>query len=162
MTVRNLFDEFKLWCPNYPFGYDAKMESHYRNKVEQVKALNRIKLNNPITPPDAEKVIQYNEWRGSRAPSGFADLPEKIQGIIGKILENHLEITDMWVCGSYASGSWIDENTEDSYKELKREVKGKSKISDLDLIIKPEVFLGEYEMKIDICHFPQNNVIKVK
>lgn len=130
--------------------------------LSQLNKLARIKGENPYIPPDPEKVRQYNEWRESRAPSSITDLPEKIQDVIGKILENHPEITDMWVCGSYASGSWIDENTEDVYKDLKKEVKRKCKISDLDLIIKPNVFLGEYEMKIDVCRFPQNNVIKVK
>lgn len=132
------------------------------NIQERLDRLNAIKVNNPGVFPDPKKVRQYNEWRERRKPGEFTDLPEKVQVIIGKILENHPEITDMWLCGSYASGSWIDETTSEVEKTLKKEVKGRCKISDLDLIINPNVLLGEYEMKIDICRFPQNDVLKVK
>lgn len=162
MTARDVFEEFKAYHPHHRFGYDPTKVEFYKIRIERAKAFERIKQENPYRPPDPKKVRQYNEWKRWRKPGKFTDLPEKVRGVIYKILENHPEITAMWVCGSYASGSWIDEYTWNVYMDLKKEVKGRAKISDLDLIIEPNIELGEYEMKIDICRFPQNDVLKVK
>lgn len=87
---------------------------------------------------------EFNDWKESRKVTSFNGLPQSFQ----KELKEFICVynpDDVYIMGSYANGDWITEDTPQYFKDLKKRIKYKNKVSDLDIIVEPDV--GVYTFK---------------
>lgn len=79
-----------------------------------------------------------------KAAEDRKELPSYVMAKIEKcakyILEKYPEIRELYLIGSYANGTYVDENTSDEFKELKRKALVRVKTSDFDFETKPLLF----------------------
>lgn len=64
----------------------------------------------------------------------------KIEKCVEYILQKYPDIKELYLIGSYANGTYVDENTSDEFKELKRKALVRVKTSDFDFETKPLLF----------------------
>lgn len=87
---------------------------------------------------------EFNDWKESRKVTRVNQLPETLQNELKEFIEIY-DPTTIYLIGSYANGDWITEDTPQYFKDLKKKIKYKDKISDLDIIVEPDV--GIYTFK---------------
>lgn len=83
------------------------------------------------------------------------EVQEKILFSLKKVLYLYPDIEKIWLVGSFAKGDWVDESTYNDmpeFVELRNKVKGKEKLSDIDLLTEPmKIKRIEGSPKIDLC-----------
>ena len=89
----------------------------------------------PAKLPSAEQRKEFDLWKESRRPKTIEDLPEGVKERL-KVL-NKLPLQFVYIAGSYAVGSWIDESSSESEKELRFLCTRKKGLSDLDIYTIP-------------------------
>lgn len=84
-------------------------------------------------------LAKYEQWKSSQRKEDPYHLPisHTLKWIVQKILKEAPDTKTIYLTGSYASGSYITEDTPQQFRELKRRVKNKSNISDIDIVIEP-------------------------
>ena len=89
-----------------------------------------------IIPP--ELLESYNKIKYERKVDRIEEFPEYIRRKLFTIvreLEKKYGQTEMYLTGSYAAGSWIDEKSSQEFLVLKLQKKNHIKLSDFDIII---------------------------
>jgi len=155
---QGVFKKFMEVCPNHPFPFNEGMMRTYLRYIgfATLQTEERARGYSPPTP--VELLLAYELVKASRRPRRLEDLPKAII----KVLEDIAKKVDrLVVCGSYASGAWIDNDTPDFFVDLKKRVKGKNKTSDLDLIVYPEIEL-KYHIAIDLCSSSEKDQLIIK
>lgn len=111
-------------------------------------------------------VIDYTEYLNQADLR--KDLPkyiqEKIRSCVEHILSLYPETEEISLIGSYSDGTYIDENTSEKFKQLKKQIIGKIKISDFDfelLPLKYDFFTSKDGRKIHLGKDRNNHKIKV-
>ena len=102
-----------------------------------------------------------NQWETKRRFGTKENIPnyilEKINIRIKKILEKHPDVTEIWLTGSYASGSYIDERSTEEDHMHKGMLKTEVRISDFDFRTVP-VVIDRFE---DIDINPNRNLYEI-
>lgn len=68
----------------------------------------------------------------------YPDHP-KVKAALNRLIENNPEVQKVYLTGSFLRGDWIDEETDDVFIAIKKTLRGKAKISDVDFITEPIV-----------------------
>ena len=88
-----------------------------------------------------------------------AQAQEKIKIHVEHLLSNYPEIELIYLRGSWASGQWITDETDEDYKQLKLEVQGKNTNSDFDYICLPYQERFSEIKEIDLQSGPNSGII---
>lgn len=103
-----------------------------RSRHDRLKAQQKIKEEFGYTPEIAPYLAAAEERKQ------WPDyVKAKIEKCVEYILERHPSIKGLHLIGSYAAGTYIDENTPDDFKELKRKAGARVKLSDFDFETEP-------------------------
>ena len=86
----------------------------------------------------------FNEWKESRKINSIPELPLKFRDQLDRFIKKY-HPTKITLIGSFANGDWITEDTPQYYRNLKRQIKYKDKISDLDIIVEPHPGISNFD-----------------
>ena len=100
---------------------------------------------------------EFNDWKESRKVTSIEELPKTFQEQLNRFIELYKPL-EIYLIGSYANGDWITKDTPQYFKDLKKRIKYKNKISDLDVIVKPDPGIRNFE---DL-HINQINIQGIK
>lgn len=64
-------------------------------------------------------------------------IPDIVFSKLEILLSHYPDTNKVWLCGSYANGTYVDKNTPQEIIELRKRYKGKSGLSDIDFKIEP-------------------------
>lgn len=87
---------------------------------------------------------EFNEWKESRKVTSIDQLPSRLQDQLKEFIELY-NPSKIWIYGSYYNGDWIDIDTPQYYRNLKKQIKYKDKISDLDIIVEPPIEITTFK-----------------
>lgn len=86
----------------------------------------------------------YQEWIQSRKITSIDQLPTRYQDRLYEFIEVYCP-DKIYLVGSFAEGDWIDEDTPQYYRDKKKQIKYKDKVSDLDIVVEPDPGIIFYE-----------------
>ena len=144
MNRKNVLE--RLYLKVCPFGKKATAKGMLENEIlghiETYIDNTKMKLENvPIV--NFSLIYEYEKWRRARIKNDWKKLPsidkQKIEIALNKLLIKYPQVTKVWLTGSYANGDYINEFMPSYYLDLKKKVKGKSKISDVDFVTEPVI-----------------------
>lgn len=89
-------------------------------------------------------ISQFNKWINSRKIRSIEDLPEQFQKELKEFIALY-KPDKIYLVGSFYNGDWITDKTPQKFRELKKQVKYKDKLSDLDIVVEPDIDLTNYK-----------------
>ncbi len=102
-----------------------------------------------VAATKAEK-DKWSAFVEKRRPQKFSDLPKNIKDKVREVKNTIKEMVPeakVALVGSYAKGTWIDENTPEEFVKLKEKVLGKKGRSDFDFMVESETNFDIKEIK---------------
>lgn len=85
----------------------------------------------------------YVQWAQGRKITSIDQLPKNLQKDLYKFIAEYNPLK-IYLVGSYANGEWIIEETPQFYKDEKKRIRYKNKISDLDIVVEPDPNINFY------------------
>lgn len=117
-----------------------------------------------IPEPSLERIEVYEKWKESRRVNSFCDFNESEKAEICAAVDMYADtfggIRKVWVSGSYASGSWMNEHCSEEDRRIRRIKKRDRHISDIDLITEPRYESMEIN-NVDFISFEKENKVLI-
>ena len=140
----SLYALYRKYCPGSRLTEGQVSESAMRMAIEVGKANAKKRREDAVAPPAQSDVDRYETWKASRAIRSAHQLDFRIRQRIIEALTKYEALAgpvrQLYLSGSYTAGSWIDEDTPDEERALRRMFKFKSGVSDID--VRPEPYHG--------------------
>lgn len=159
-----LYDKYKAACPNSVLGKGQVTPGAMRGVIRTAERNERQKADNLVALPSKAEILAYEQWKSRRAVRSIDDLRQRERQEIGqainKYLAAHPNTKAVYLSGSYAAGSWIDEFSTEKDRAIRSRHKICKPVSDIDLI--PVPFYGAMQVgRVEFTEVPKGKRVLV-
>lgn len=138
-----LYEQYKVCCPNSILKEGDLTASQMWRIIQSYAKRYEAKEQLSVSPPTDDQVKRYEAWKRRRRIRSFErfslEKQERIIEAVKAYEEEKGPLRQLFLSGSYASGSWVDKNTSAQSKAIREGVKPITKEeSDIDLIPVPD------------------------
>lgn len=140
------------------------------DRIRQLRVKRRMEENlafykgKEVPPPPPHLIKKYEDWKASRKVTRLEDMREsEQQAILAAIAQYTKEFPDVqqiYLTGSFASGSWIREDSTDRDREIRFIKKRLKEKSDIDLVSYP-VFSHRSYGNVEFTPKPKGRRVKI-
>lgn len=148
-----IYQKYKEACPNSLLGADQLMRDQMENAISLYERHRSVRAKQTLPKPSNEAREKYEAWKKGRAVHTIDDLSKEKQGAVRNAIAEYLNIhpgtEQIHLSGSYASGSWVDENSTEEDRAIRAPFKMYKNASDIDLV--PVPWSGD--MQVGVVEF---------
>ena len=159
-----LYEQYRKACPNSILTEQQISEVEMLRHIKQFDENYRYRNANRVEEPSEEEKAKYAQWNEERQYNSFNDFSIHKQMEVRKAVEEYQTqfgtVETIHLSGSYASGSWFDDETPADEIEIRKAIKSCDHPSDIDLI--PHPFLAPATIgMVDFTKVPKGRKVLI-
>lgn len=147
------YQKYKEACPNSVLTADQLTRNQMEEAIHLHKRHRDVRSKRTLPKPSDEAIERYEAWKKGRAVYSIDTLSEEKQGAVKRAIAEYLtaypNTEQIYLSGSYASGSWVDETSTNRDRAIRAPFKMHKDASDIDLV--PVPWSGD--MQVGIVEF---------